>query len=240
MAKATDLVPVAKYAAVQMDPAELMSVISENLGQEEISEWDLERVKMPSGGGSVWEVPTLEGTDTAKELVGVMIHVKTSRGYWPEKYSGGDDPPQCSSPDGEIGFGDPGGACDACPLNAWGSAEDGEGKACKEMRQIFLLTAEDLLPMVVTLPPTSLKNARKYLLGLSSKGKRYSAVVTKIGLEKERNEVAEFSTATFTLGGVLEGDEAERVRSYADALKPSFDRVTPGAEVAEAAEAEEA
>jgi hypothetical protein len=41
------------------------------------------------------------------------------------KYTGGNSPPDCGSFDGETGIGDPGGECKRCPLNQFGSDENG-------------------------------------------------------------------------------------------------------------------
>lgn len=50
--------------------------------------------------------------------------------------------------------------CKGCPMTAWGSAvgDDGEprrGKACKEMRRIYLFQRDAMLPVKISLPPTS-------------------------------------------------------------------------------------
>lgn len=50
--------------------------------------------------------------------------------------------------------------CKGCPMAAWGSAvgDDGEarrGKACKEMRRIYLFQKDAILPVKISLPPTS-------------------------------------------------------------------------------------
>lgn len=220
-----EMVPAKEFAVLQMESDVLQEVIAENLGDEQINEWDLDRIKMPSGGGIAFEVPTLEGVDSSKELIGVIVFAKTVRAYWPDEYSGGNDPPQCSSPDGVIGIGDPGVVCERCPFNAWDSDPNGPGKACKEMKQLFIVPKEDLLPIVLTLPPTSLAAQKRYFLKLASKGVPYSKVVTKITLQKERNEKAEYSSAVFALETRLDPESAEKISNYTDELRPSFERV---------------
>ncbi len=59
----------------------------------------------------------------------------------------------------------------------------GRGQACKQIKQLFLLRGSLLLPEVVTLPPTSLKAAKQYLLKLTSQGVPYYAVVTRIDVK---------------------------------------------------------
>lgn len=50
--------------------------------------------------------------------------------------------------------------CKGCPMDGWGTAtgDDGEGrkgKACKEMRRIYLFQKDAILPVKISLPPTS-------------------------------------------------------------------------------------
>jgi hypothetical protein len=63
-------------------------------------------------------------------------------------------------------MGKPGGDCHKCPLAQFGSAVDqkgqpGKGQACKSMRMLLFLRQDDMIPMIVNLPPTSLQNAKK-------------------------------------------------------------------------------
>lgn len=96
-----------------------------------------------------------------EELRGVILLKQKTRGHWPPQGSG-DKRPLCSSLDGISGTDRNGKThnCKTCPLNAWGSASDGNqerrGKACKEMRRVFLLPEGAQLPYVISLPPTSL------------------------------------------------------------------------------------
>jgi hypothetical protein len=223
-----------QFVALSMDPGELQEIIQENLGNEQINEFDLDRVTVPAGGGSTWEVPSADGdTEAVKEIAAVIIHAKTVRAYWPDKYEGGSDPPQCSSPDGTYGIGDPGGDCETCPFNQWDSDPGGPGKACKEMKALFLLVEGELLPIVLTLPPTSLSEQKRYFLRLASKQHRYSGVVTGIGLRKAQSDGGiEYSVATFRLLQPLEDEMRTRIRSYADSMRPAFERVRVGGEEA--------
>lgn len=96
------------------------------------------------------------------ELRGIMIFKQKVRALWDRK--SGENAPLCSSLDCVIGTRRDGTtqACVGCPANEWGSgkSEGGQemrGKACKEMRRIYLLQLGNLLPVLVTLPPTSIK-----------------------------------------------------------------------------------
>jgi len=61
-------------------------------------------------------------------------------------------------------------SCKGCPLDAWGSAvgDDGGsrgGKACKEMRRVYLFQQNAVLPVKITLPPTSINVWDDYISG---------------------------------------------------------------------------
>lgn len=219
-----ELVKLENYAALQMNALELKEVLQENLGGEAISAFELDRVKVPSGGGTTWEVPTLEGVEDAKAIEGVVIYFKNQNAYWKEKYDGQNNPPDCVSNDGMVGIGTPGGDCAVCPLNAFGS--EGKGKACKNMRTLFVLREGDVLPLVLTLPPTSLKDARKYFLRLASKGIPYYGVITEITLDKDKNENGiTYSKAKLSLKGRLDPDTVKKLKAFQDSLKPALDAI---------------
>lgn len=237
----TDLVKVEKYAAMQQDLDELVTTIRANVGNQQLSEFDLDRIKIPTGAGKAWTVPTLEGDTITQELQGVIVHWKDTRAYWkvPFDQSGGGGPPDCSSPDAELASGDPSPGrapadeqsgllvCARCTNSQFGSdpRDESNAQACNHIRQLFLLTPEDLIPLVVSLPPTSVRPSMQYFLRLSRKGIPYYGVVTRIGLEQDQSGTGiKFSKATFSMAAQLEGEQAERVRLYAEQMRPAFDR----------------
>ena len=97
-----------------------------------------QRVKIPAGGTIQFELPSddPENPDYAKTLVGIILHNHATCAYWPEGSEYDENTaPLCSSVDGKQGIGDPGGACEACALNRFGTDSNGKGKACKNMRK---------------------------------------------------------------------------------------------------------
>jgi hypothetical protein len=236
----TDLVKPDDYAALSISKDELRDIVQENLAGQTIGEFDLDRIKMPAGGGTSWEVPGLEGTETKKEIFGVVLLHKESRSFWKEEYSGGSQPPDCSSPDAQFAppTGEPGVAtpkdgrgfyiCEQCPNAQFGTAKDGDGpgQACKQTRQLFFLTPESIIPLIISLPPTSVKPARQYFLRLASHGVKASSVVTKITLVKDKNQGGiDYSKAEFAMAGRVDAEAALRISAYADELRPVFARV---------------
>ena len=214
-----------QYLALRMDQKDLVEMIRETVGADGLSPQDLDRVKVPSGGGQAWEVPTIDGdSDATKYINGVVLEVATRRAYWPEKYSGANDPPECFSNDGFIGVGEPGGTCAECPLNEFHTADDGDGpgKACKETRQLFVLTEDSIIPMLVTVPPASIQSVKQYRIRLLRGQQRITDVVTSIGLKKANSKSGiEYSQVTLARAQTLDPDAASRMRAYAASIQPA-------------------
>lgn len=233
MAKGKEVTPKQDdngYLALTGDVNELSDVLTENLGGETLTVQDLERVKVPTGGGLAWEIPTLDGEpETARTIEGVVIHWKTTRAYW--KQALGEDgavqsPPDCRSDDGVVGVGDPGGDCSTCPMNQWESAARGNGKACQENRLLFLLTPDSLLPIVVQAPATSIVPVKRYFLRLANRRHRYWHVSTKLSLERVSNDAGiQYARITPSMGTALDDATKEKVNAYVTAIKPQLDAV---------------
>lgn len=216
---------VAEFPALATPAADLREALMENLGGTGLSPFDLDRVSIPAGGSQTWTLQTLEGEQETKELMGIIVHVQSARAYWPGDF-GGNKPPQCVSDDAVTGVGDPGGECRICPYAAFGSDKHQRGQACKLIQRVFLLQPGGYLPLVVNLPPGSLKNAKKYLLRLVSSGQKASGVLTRITLEKDRNQdEIVYSKAVFAMVGKLDEAQALAARAYGQALAPAFKRV---------------
>jgi hypothetical protein len=220
--------PQSEILAFHRDLSDISAALSTNIGSGNLSEFDLPRIKIPAGGGTQWTVPTLEGEAMEPHIEGVIVLARDTRAYYSQPISetGGNQPPDCYSTDGATGSGKPGGACITCPLAAYGSAPGGRGQACKQIKQLFILRGSQLLPEVVTLPPTSLKAAKQYLLKLTSQGVPYYAVVTRIGLERTKNaQGIAYSRAVLSFVRRLTPGEVDRAREYHEMLKPLVQRM---------------
>ena len=132
-----------------------------------------ERIKIPSGGVTMFEIPgdNPDEPETVKEFSAVILHHHPMYAFYKEKYTGGSNPPDCGSFDGKTGEGDPGGNCETCPYNKFGSGENG-AKACKNRRRIYLLREGELFPMILSLPTGSLKEFSRFLMKQLSKGNK--------------------------------------------------------------------
>ncbi len=195
-------------ATISGDIAEAVAEEMDGLG-----EIPFDRVKIPSGGGISFELPGEdEGSpEAAQELVGVIIHHHPVNAYWAEKFAGSNEQPDCSSMDGKQGMARDTGElrnCAGCPYNKFGS--DGLGKACKNVHRVYILQEGNPVPLILSLPPTSLKPMRDYIgKQILLKGMRCYDAVTKITLKKEKNAGGIiYSRAVFAFVGKL--PEAQR------------------------------
>jgi len=245
MSSGTELVPAAdpkvpatvpEYLVFQLAAAEVQSIIDENLSGETLGLNDLDKVKVPSGGGTVWEVPSLEGTTATKELDGIIVHRQRCRAYYANPYTGEGVPPDCFSDDGVVGIcPNPdlglGGPCEDCPMSKYESevrqdGKKGRGQACKEQLNVFLLRKDSMLPLVLNLPPTSLKPMKDFMKRLTSAGMLAHHVETRFTLSKEKNDdgVA-YSLVSATMIRRLEGGEVTAISGLVAAIKPILTRV---------------
>ena len=197
---------------------------SEDLADDmEGLQMSFQRIKIPSGGNLVFEIPTddPDNPNYEKTVEGVLIHHHDANAYWPEGSEYDENTaPLCSSVDGKQGIGEPGGLCATCALNLYGSAPEGRGKACKNMRMLYLLQSGESIPIQISLPPTSLKPFKTFInqAFLLRRRPSYSSVI-QIGLRKENNGGNDYSVATFRLVSNFEGEQLAQIRSYAESFK---------------------
>ncbi len=176
------------------------------------------RVKIPSGSLQ-FEVPTGDPDEPehTSSLTGVILHHHRAHAYWPENDDDeSSNTPLCSSLDGKTGVGTPGGTCVTCPLNAYGTAEKGKGKACKNMRIIYLLRSGEYLPLQLNLPPTSIKPFGVFMnQAFALRGRASWGSLVEIRLKKEVNGKKDYSVATFSHKEYFQGTDLAQLRSYA-------------------------
>ena len=186
-----------------------------------------QRVKIPGGGTLQFEMPSdnPEEPDYAKTIEGVILYSHPNFAYWPDGMEYDDNvSPLCTSIDGKIGCGTPGGACAVCQFNKYGTATDAKGnptkgKACKNMRNLYILRNGESMPIVLSLPPTSLRPYEEFFNGSFAMKRRpsYTAVV-QIGL-KRVDGVNPYSVATFKKVHDFSGEELMQVTTYAKGFR---------------------
>ena len=216
-----EIVKTAQYTLVALDEGGSLSPeeIAEELGGEAPK---YPQVKIPSGGGLAFEVPGEDPSspDVAKQLEGVVVWHHSVNAYWESKDTT-NTPPTCSSIDGQFGLHDgitiP---CKECPMNQFGSGEGGKGKACKNMKRLYILTPDSLFPFALTLPPTSIRAWTDYVSSLLQRGHKACDVVTRVSLAKKENAAGQpYSVAVFSNAGGLDEAVREKARSYRETIR---------------------
>ena len=180
----------------------------------------MQRVKIPGGGNLQFEIRSddPDNPDYERKLVGVILYHHLANAYWPEGSEYDDNvPPFCQSFDGKQGYGEPGGVCEACALSQFGSASNGRGKACKNMRVLYLLRSGEFMPLAINLSPTSISPFREFLnQGFVFRNRATYGSLVEIGLKRQTNpEGKDYSVATFKRLGDFHGDQLAAVRKYA-------------------------
>lgn len=209
-----------RYPLLVNNGQTLAEMVADVLGGETLNLGDLDRVPMPTGKGLSFDLPDSEPT---REIEGIIIGVKRPRTMWLKSITdreGDEDnaPPDCSSDDGEFGHGvygvdsedldrhaeNPTGQCETCPMNVWGSVGDNRrGKKCRELRTLFVMLPESILPVSMTLPPSSLEPFKKYILRTASRGLPLWSITTKITVHTEKSGANQWAVADFARGATM-------------------------------------
>lgn len=156
-----------------------------------------------------------DNVEMVKEITGVILYNHPAFSYYTEKYTGGNNPPDCGSFDGVTGHGN----CGGCPYNQFGSG-DGQSKACKSRRMLYILQEGELFPQVLSLPTGSLKEFTKYVKRQLRKGRELNQVVTKISLKKASSSSGiSFSQAVFSMSRPLDSAERTAVANLTEQVK---------------------
>lgn len=176
-----------------------------------------DRIKVPSGGGTTYVLPEpdVNGNTDFREIDAVILTHHPMQSYYAGKYNGENARPECSSRDGNVGVGSPGGNCARCYLNQFGTAEN-NSKACKRKHRIYILREGEIFPIILDLPTLSVDGFGRYLRRLLTVGKDPNAIVTRFALKKAINKAGiTYSQVTFTEGRDLLPEELTAVRRLA-------------------------
>ena len=234
---AKELVPVKNYN-LQVLEGEVMAVFQEEL--DGLGAIPFDYIKIPSGGGIAFEVPgdDPDSPDLEKKLKGIMLHHHPINSYWMSSELS-NEAPDCQSNDGKLGIVKETGEvrdCATCPHNQF--KEDGSGKECKNSHRIYFLREGEPMPVIITLPPTSLRPLKDYIAKrLLLKGRRPIEVVTEISLKKEQNkDGVTFAMAQFLNAGLLDPTQKEKALKMQGYIKeiaglvPAVDEAGNGAQ----------
>lgn len=206
-----------------------LDAIRENIGNADLSPSDFERIKFPSAGSQFWEIVSLNGeSEPVKSIEGIVLMHKNTRVYWANEYTGEKVPPDCSSDNGVFGKGNPGGACATCPYSQWNSdPKGGGGQACKAIGIQFVMRPDEVLPVIVPVPPTSLAGMKKFMLKLVSKKLKYYECILSFGLEQAQNKGGiKYSRINPKVVSVLPPEARKQIEKYQTAFAAAFNKVT--------------
>ena len=195
-----------------------MEVFHHNLRGQKLTELNLPRTKVPPQGMTIWSLPGAEGDIHIEEITGILVEYTTPRAYWDKPLEPGNvTPPNCSSPDGIRGTGDPGGPCHLCPFSKYGSnpREGSNGQACSEKRMLLLLRPDSILPLVVQAPSTSIRNVFDYTMNLANDQELpFHHVYTQLTLEKVGGGGLEYSKVNLKSLGPVAEEYIPRIETY--------------------------
>ena len=199
---------------------------------------DAKHIKIPSGGGKAFEVETDDPDDpeVMKEVTGVIIFTHRMNAYWAQKFGeAGEDgninkSPDCSSMDGKQGVNRDTGVittCDNCPYNQFGTDSNGKGKACKNMRRLYIMMDGRPDIYLLTVPPTSIKDINKALKKIMGQQHiPYSRMIVTFKLAvTENGDGIKFSKVTLDKTGLLPEELYKKTAELRKAMKQSYEGV---------------
>jgi len=207
----------------------LAEMIGEQMGDLGIGTFTLPRIKVPSNGATTWVVPAVDGDTAMKTLECVIVAVKGNEFSWYRDSQITGNKPDCVSHDGVHGYGNrdmnlklkdgevaeqSAQLCAECPWHQWGSErKNHRGRDCGERMLLFLAMPDTMLPMLLSVPATSLKPVRKYGRDMMAFGRIASGVVTRLSLRKERIGENDVSIIVPEFAGDLSDQDAAQAKA---------------------------
>lgn len=134
-----------------------------------------------------FNIPTSSGGEITQELNGIVLHHQKVNVYF---ISAQDKQPTCSSLDAKIPEEGQGRVkqaqhCISCQKNQFGSGKDGSGKACKNMIRLHVKLENSIIPLRLSVPPTSIAEYEQFVTMLARESIPVLTIKTKITLEKK-------------------------------------------------------
>lgn len=239
--KKNELAPIDNFQIANryegMDPELLAELQDQMEDLDDESGIQCRLIKIPAGGGLAYEVQGEDDDDVEymKEISGVIVFTHRMNGYWPNSYGTGegeDKIPLCSSMDGKTGLCRDSGevrSCESCPMNQFGSGTDAKGeasrgKACKNMRRLYMMLDNDPNFYLLTVPPTSIKEVNRQLAKImGSKGIPYTGLIVSLKLEKAVNAGGiAYSKVVIEKKGLLPAAVANTAREMRREIKAQY------------------
>lgn len=155
--------------------------------------------------------------DAVESFEGIIIHTTEMNAFYPERYKPGEKKlPTCFAPDGKIPITDKpqSPTCASCPKNQFGSAKEGAGKACKNVRPLYILVynpeTQDygVIPRMLRIPPTSLGIVKNYVMNLAADYGSMYGVRTKFEVYKKSDSQTHYNIRFATVSRLTPAEKA--------------------------------
>jgi hypothetical protein len=168
---------LANFATFAMSEEDKTELLEDLIGTGGLNRTSLPKIKVPAGGSRAWDLG--EGEPVSK-IKGIILAKKEVKVFYLSSDTLG-TPPDCSSEDCIKGTGiirqgqsmKVTRECRSCPNNQWGSSpKGGKGKACSDRLIMAILLEDSLLPMVLNVPPTSIKAMDNFVKSVVNKTRR--------------------------------------------------------------------
>jgi len=184
------------------------------------------------------------GGELLRELDAVVLAHEPRRGL----FSTDQKAPLCASLDGHTPTGGPqdvefsdgsgwartGPTCAQCPMNAWGSiavwkeeaAGEGSAKACTDKRLLGLLIKGRDIPVLLFVPPTSLREWGLHIADMRLRRAPLAAFYTRIRVEKEAAGERTWGVLRFAPGDPVSPEDQRTVFALKRQLMGTLEQVT--------------
>lgn len=227
MAKGKELTPYeSAFPMITKDNSNIIEAMKNNLENEEMTKRDMFTViPNPKGGDEEWALRTPAGKKLFEEIDCVILYVGTERALFEGDYEeGSKEPPLCSSQNGKIGVGDPGGRCSDCPEAEFGP--DNLPPRCSQKKPIYILAPDinPIMPVMIYVTGPSFGSLRKYNIDLMHWGINVFDVKTQLTLKrgKTKNNQPASIIQFESVGNMKDEDPAAHAKlvAYRDSLMP--------------------
>jgi hypothetical protein len=199
------------------------------------------RVKYPTSGTGVFEIPSADGQPEYKpNIKGVIVAKRNVRAWWPLNAPIANNPPECFSDDSiKPNPSSPqiqAQRCDSCPNSQFGSGKvaaggaegSGRGQACKQRINVFILRdidgkkLEDI-PTLLSIPPSQLNVFSQFAVQVRKQG-NFLGQCTEFGLmdTKSRDGTA-YKGLSLKMARKLTYPEMQAARQLADAFRAQME-----------------
>lgn len=155
---------------------------------------------------------------TSLEVVIVAANPNLSKVYYATGYEEGSAAkPDCYSNDGIAPAADATAPqskkCAACKHNVWGTGQNGKGKKCSDSRRVAIAPSGQLNdPMLLRVPPASLKPLGEYGAMLDKRGVPFDAVITRVRFDPSESS----PKLMFAPRGLLDEDQYTAMQEVAN------------------------